>query len=193
MRGGSPEFTFEHTLLSRTEGKGHGSHFLGNTLGRSAHPSILGPGFREPNPERGFGPPRGRQSLSRERVVVWTIRSMSHRGVHAVPMIEARQIDRACLCPGSADVPVRHIDGSPRLPLRMHYCFGQPFRKLYKASGLNDSWAFIASYLANALLHSPLGCPTVEARSDQGDNRQLAADLVRRLAGRGWMREKEKA
>ena len=81
---------------------------------------------------------------------------------------------RACLCPGSADVPVRHIDGDPRPLLRMHYCFGHPFRKLYTAIGLNHSWAFIASYLANALLHSPGGLPTTDKHTSASHARRAS-------------------
>ena len=74
----------------------------------------------------------------------------------------------------SSTVPVRHIDCSSRPLLRMHYCFGQPFRKLYTASGLNHSWAFIASYLANALLHSPGGLPTADKHTSASHARRAS-------------------
>ena len=44
--------------LRSTDGKFHRSHILYQTMGLHAHPSILGPGFREPSPRTWFRPSR---------------------------------------------------------------------------------------------------------------------------------------
>ena len=73
-----------------------------------------------------------------------------------------------------ADVQELHAGVVPIPLLRAHYFFGHPFRKLYTASGLNHSWAFIASYLANALLHSPGALPTADKHSSASHARRAS-------------------
>ena len=53
---GPPEFTFENTVHRSPDGKLHRSHILSQTKRLHAHPSMLGPGFREPNPRTWFRP-----------------------------------------------------------------------------------------------------------------------------------------
>ena len=55
---GPSAFTFENTVHRITDGTFHRSHIFSQAMELHAHPSLLGPGFREPNPLTWFRPSR---------------------------------------------------------------------------------------------------------------------------------------
>ena len=51
------------------------------------------------------------------------------------------EIDRACFCPGSADVPVRHLAGAPR-PLLRVLLLRTPFQEVVHGQRIEPQLGF---------------------------------------------------